>query len=337
MKLLRQIGKYLTLAIYAVCGIALLTFMVPATGLQAKSVATGSMHPAIPTGSLVIIQKTPISQLAVGDIVTYKKGPGSPVTITHRIVEAEKKAGIPFFITKGDANPGPDPAVPGGMIIGKVIFHLPYVGAVTSAIKAPVALLLIVILPGLLIIIVESHRLRRLLRKPAGNPDADPADHNVPPSEPPVGPPSPPAQARRPPVAAQRRGLDGVRTRRLIVLGLTLSAFGVGTTQASITTNKASLVGTKLTVATANPSPSTSPCPAGTTITHTGPGSASTVTCTNTTTTNSTNTNVVTITNTNQQSATTGNVTSTGNTTSATSGGATNDNTTSSNASLSNF
>jgi signal peptidase I len=327
-----KVIKYITAGIYALCGLALLVFFVPATGFKAKSVATGSMRPAIPPGSLVIIQKVPLSSPSVGDVITFKNPANTKQTITHRIVSQETKEHLPFFTTKGDANPTHDQEIVGGLVLGKVVLHLPVVGALTDWVKTPLGLLVIIIVPGLLIIYDESRRLRTTLRQPRHQ-------HTPPPEEPPsppAAPPTPQAAVTQRPQASHRRPLDGMRIRRLMVIVLAVASLGVGTTRAAYVTNKVTLADNRLIIA-ATPSPSTSPCPAGTTITHTGPGSANTVTCTNTTTTNSTNTNVVTITNTNQQSATTGNVTSTGNTTSATSGGATNDNTTSSNASLSNF
>lgn len=170
MKRLAQVLKYATLAVYGLCGLALLAFMVPATGLQAKSVITGSMRPSIPPGSLVIIRETPLARLATGDVVTYRKAPGSAVTITHRIIGKTEKAGIPYLITKGDANPSADVGVPGGAVIGKVVSHVPYVGGLATSMRGPAVLLLVVVLPGLVVIWNELNHLRRTLRAPASKP-----------------------------------------------------------------------------------------------------------------------------------------------------------------------
>lgn len=70
-------------------------------------VVTGSMEPEIPTGALLITRKTPIDQIEVGDIVTYRSGERglSGVVITHRVIAIHESAdGKRYLETKGDAN-----------------------------------------------------------------------------------------------------------------------------------------------------------------------------------------------------------------------------------------
>src|SRR5262249_32662304 len=121
MRLIGKIIKYLAIGVYALCGLTLLLFLVPSTGLQAKDVLTGSMRPAISPGSLVIIHKTPLPDLKVGDIITYKTLGNQKQTITHRIVKTDTRNRVPYFTTKGDANSAPDPEIVGGRVVGKVL------------------------------------------------------------------------------------------------------------------------------------------------------------------------------------------------------------------------
>lgn len=96
-------------------------------GYRAYSVDTGSMEPAISTGSLIFVKRyINFEDYSVGDIVTF-----SDLThennFTHRIVEidAQNRA----FVTKGDANETNDLS-PAEFIyaVGKVEFIIPYLG-----------------------------------------------------------------------------------------------------------------------------------------------------------------------------------------------------------------
>lgn len=75
---------------------------------QAFYVRTGSMVPAIPVGALVIATRAPASELGTGDVIVFER-PGSAGTkVVHRIVAVEETESGRAFVTKGDANDGPD-------------------------------------------------------------------------------------------------------------------------------------------------------------------------------------------------------------------------------------
>lgn len=87
------------------------------------TVQSGSMEPAIHTGSLIFVK--PLADYSVGDIVT-KKTDDPKMTVTHRIVSKEEVDGQVAFETKGDANDSSDGEKFGkDMIIGKKIPHNP--------------------------------------------------------------------------------------------------------------------------------------------------------------------------------------------------------------------
>lgn len=96
-------------------------FLSPACGIRADIVFSGSMEPALRTGSIAFtnIRKT---EPEPGDIITYCL---EDACITHRVVEK----GRGFYITKGDANDAAD-AVPvvSSQIIGTVVFSIPMAG-----------------------------------------------------------------------------------------------------------------------------------------------------------------------------------------------------------------
>jgi len=159
MRIIGKILRSFTLGVYVLCGLALLVFVVPATGLKAKAVATGSMRPHIPPGSLVITHTIPWQRLKVGDVVNYQSLANRKVTITHRIVAEKKIGNAPYFTTKGDANKVSDPEIVSGQILGKVIMHVPYVGYALLNAKNPWVILPIVYLAAIPMLVEEVKRL----------------------------------------------------------------------------------------------------------------------------------------------------------------------------------
>lgn len=115
----------LAIVILAAAGV-----MVPRLfGVQEYAVATGSMEPEVPIGSLIFVTKTDAEKLVPGDIIAYREGSGAGAPIVHRVVENDTVA--KELITKGDANSSED-LFPVGydQVVGKVVFHVPYIGSI---------------------------------------------------------------------------------------------------------------------------------------------------------------------------------------------------------------
>ena len=102
-----------------------------ALGYEVYTVISGSMEPAIPTGSLVLIEGEEPKNVNPGDIIAFYGGPDSNAIITHRVVENRVVMGE--IVTKGDANADKD-MNPAGYddFIGKVVFSLPILGKVAQ-------------------------------------------------------------------------------------------------------------------------------------------------------------------------------------------------------------
>lgn len=144
----------------ACCG-AMLLFGWSVTGWKALAIPTGSMRPAIPPGSLVLVHRVPTSTLKVGDVITYINPFNPKTTLSHRIIKEYMLDGkVPAFITKGDANKIPDVPITIGSVKGKVVWHLPDVGYWLMDAKNPWILLPIVYTVAVLIMIEEVLRLR---------------------------------------------------------------------------------------------------------------------------------------------------------------------------------
>lgn len=70
---------------------------------------SGSMEPAIPTGSVALVREVPAADVHVGDVVTVDR-PGD-IPVTHRVVDTDPGAdGTTVLTLKGDANAASDPS-----------------------------------------------------------------------------------------------------------------------------------------------------------------------------------------------------------------------------------
>jgi signal peptidase len=126
---------------------------------RAFVVLSGSMEPVIKTGGLVVV--SPSDTYLKGDVVTFSQD-GSKTLITHRIVNTNKKDGVTYFQTKGDANNNPDSGeIRETDIIGKTSFSIPYLGYFANFAKTPKGILLLVIIPATIIIYEEFKLLFR--------------------------------------------------------------------------------------------------------------------------------------------------------------------------------
>lgn len=91
------------------------------------TVVTGSMEPKIPVGSIVYTKSVTAADIEVGDVIAFES---YGVTITHRVVGLTEDGA---FITQGDANDSTDfNPVYAQNVLGKVVAHIPVVGALAS-------------------------------------------------------------------------------------------------------------------------------------------------------------------------------------------------------------
>lgn len=108
-------------------------FVISLIGIKPYIVASGSMEPAIHTGSLVFSANRKV-QPEIGDVITYQK---DEAFVTHRIVRIEENG----YITKGDANDQEDFfTVSPSQVVGKVLFSVPFFGYLFSILQSSKAL-----------------------------------------------------------------------------------------------------------------------------------------------------------------------------------------------------
>jgi signal peptidase len=133
---------------------AVAMFLAPIFGWRVDAVFSGSMEPELNVGGLVVTRPIDIENIKVGDTITFYS-PINEKPVSHRVIAVED--GPSFSLrTKGDANENDDPfIVKAESLVGKVCFHIPYLGYITQFVKTPLGLLLTICLPGLILIAME--------------------------------------------------------------------------------------------------------------------------------------------------------------------------------------
>ncbi len=139
--------------------------------LEMKIVKSGSMEPAIKTGSVVVIREG--GPYAIGDVITFESR-GAAIPTTHRIIGTEMQDGESRFVSKGDANEEQDTElVSTSAILGKVLFSIPYLGFIIDFARQPIGFALLIGLPAFLIILDEIEKIWRAMKKRREEQDHD--------------------------------------------------------------------------------------------------------------------------------------------------------------------
>ena len=131
---------------------------------------TGSMEPAIPVHSLVVVKETDPSDLAVGDIITFHATDealeGS--LNTHRITGVTDQGGSLAFRTKGDANAAEDASlVPAANVVGRVVFVSAGLGVAVSLLTNPLVFFPFIVVPLVILAVLEVAKVVKATREVA--------------------------------------------------------------------------------------------------------------------------------------------------------------------------
>ena len=158
MKVVKILANIFFVLCLAAAGLFFLAHFTEILPLRIFIVSSGSMEPAVKTGSLVIVFPSPLYK--VGDIVTYKTGKKD--TTTHRLVAASGGQ----YKTAGDANNTPDPAlITSDSILGRVVSVTPYLGYIAGFAKTPPGFILFVIVPATIIVYEELKSLFSTIKR----------------------------------------------------------------------------------------------------------------------------------------------------------------------------
>jgi len=116
------------IASYAVPALALgIVVSLAVLKVVPLAVVSGSMVPTIGVGDVVLVKLG--SSVRVGDVIAYRWG---DEVVVHRVIKVVRGG----FVTKGDANPSPDPfVVKPSWVLGRVVATVPKVGLLAIAVR----------------------------------------------------------------------------------------------------------------------------------------------------------------------------------------------------------
>jgi signal peptidase I len=159
--MLSKLIKIITALIIIFClGIGLLLILSSpwfSGNIRAYVVTSGSMEPAIGTGSLIFVKAQ--KEYFQNDIITFSASSLS-TPITHRIHAVAEEGTQKLYETKGDANEEADPVkVSQTNIIGKKFLSLPALGYILDFAKQPVGFITLIALPAGIIIVSEAGKI----------------------------------------------------------------------------------------------------------------------------------------------------------------------------------
>jgi signal peptidase len=116
-------------------------------------IMSGSMEPAIPVGSIVVVKRVNPEDVKVGDVIAFETGESRTM---HRVVEKVVENGSFHFRTKGDANEDPDPwIVKPEDVSGALLLTIPYYGYLLHFAGTPIGFALFILVPAIILIANE--------------------------------------------------------------------------------------------------------------------------------------------------------------------------------------
>jgi len=142
-------------------------------GYRSLVVMSGSMEPAIPTGSLLLVRRISAAQVAVGDVVSFRHPDEPGRLLTHRVQAVSTEDDRVMVQTRGDANTGAENwVVPASGTVGRATWHLPLLGYLVVPLQGTAARILLLVAPALalaVLLLVDIWRpgSRRPGRRPA--------------------------------------------------------------------------------------------------------------------------------------------------------------------------
>lgn len=175
-KLVATLGDVL-LTLASIGGALCIALVIAANLFQVSLIMfkTGSMAPAIPTGSLAIVREIPAGEVKIGDVVTVDRGEGL-LPITHRVVTTSPGAnGIVTLTLKGDANTAIDPAPYDVSKVRIVLASIPGLAYAVAAFSSPGVLGITSLLVSVLVTAAFwPRRAATVVASPAAEPAASP-------------------------------------------------------------------------------------------------------------------------------------------------------------------
>lgn len=148
IKILKKIINVLPYIFFAITLILIVQIVIALSnkttpsvlGYSVFSVESPSMEPAFMTGDLVFVKIVDESEIAEGDVITFRRSDKPALIITHRVISITEVNGERYFTTLGDNNHGLindwEKDFSGELIIGKVTGKSPFLGKIYNGIVA---------------------------------------------------------------------------------------------------------------------------------------------------------------------------------------------------------
>lgn len=176
----------LALTLAAVAGVLCLLILLAGLAFDVRPLVfrSGSMSPAIPTGSLALAVPVDHREIEVGDVVSV---PYERTRVTHRVVSIDRTEASSLLRLQGDANDTADLRPYQVTAADRVVYSVPHLGAAIAWLSHP---------PGIFVLAGYATLLLTILMRRRANPPASSAPVVPEPPEPPQPTPEP-AEGRR--------------------------------------------------------------------------------------------------------------------------------------------
>ena len=155
-----KILEYIVYIIVVIFALLAISSKFSIGGFELLVVKSGSMEPAIKTGSIVIDKN--FDSYNIGDIITFRNKEKPKETTTHRIAGIKYLVGTKSFVTKGDANDSTDSEQASeSQIVGRVLLAIPYFGYVADFARSLPGLIIIILIPATIIVYEEMKKIHK--------------------------------------------------------------------------------------------------------------------------------------------------------------------------------
>jgi signal peptidase len=136
-------------------------------GVSAYVVLSDSMAPRFSSGDVIVVAQVDPTDINEGDIITFvSRGPSTfGEIITHQVEEVIEIDGLLNFVTKGINLNSIDPTpVSEQEILGRYVFHIPFLGFVVSYLQTTGGFIILFVLPMSGLILFEIGKFLKYYR-----------------------------------------------------------------------------------------------------------------------------------------------------------------------------
>ncbi len=161
----KKIKEIVSVLIVVVLVLPAIIYAVPfiVDGYYSSVIMSGSMEPAVPIGSIVVVKRVNPDDVKVSNIIVFQRSDSKTL---HRVIDKIVENDSYYFKTKGDANEDPDPwTVQPEQIQGSLFLTIPYYGYLLYYAGTPIGFVLMVIIPATLLIANEIRKIIKLKKE----------------------------------------------------------------------------------------------------------------------------------------------------------------------------